>query len=81
VWYAPYWDSDCTLALTDWHWHLQNGVPTAAALAALPAVDCVPLHWILGKIGLSHVNFFVLDVEGTFFVNFSCCCCVFYKKR
>jgi hypothetical protein len=46
-------------------WHPQLlGANAAAALNAMPQVDCVPLTWVLEKVGLTHVNFFVLDVEG-----------------
>lgn len=35
-----------------------------AAVAALPAVQCHPLTHIMDHLGVQHINFYVLDVEG-----------------
>ena len=45
--------------LTTWHPQLLGG-----DLSGLPAVRCEPLAYILGTVGVQHVNFYSLDVEG-----------------
>jgi hypothetical protein len=42
-------------------WHPEVA---AKGLASLPAVQCMPLSSILSELGVRHVNFYVLDVEG-----------------
>lgn len=42
-----------------WHPALQNG-----NYAGIPVVPCLPLSDILRTLGIQHINFYVLDVEG-----------------
>ena len=46
---------------------LQQFHPEVAkdGLAKVPAVQCQPLSAIMTQLGIQHINFFVLDVEGT----------------
>lgn len=42
-----------------WHPQLAGG-----NFSGLPSVPCVPLGFVLGLVGIQHVNFYILDVEG-----------------
>jgi hypothetical protein len=46
---------------------LQQFHPEVAkdGLTKVPAVQCQPLSAIMTQLGIQHINFFVLDVEGT----------------
>jgi hypothetical protein len=45
--------------LSQWHPQLVD-----RNFSSLPTVPCVPLGFILGLLGIQHINFYVLDVEG-----------------
>jgi hypothetical protein len=45
--------------LERWHGELVNG-----DFSSLPTVRCEPLAYILGTVGVQHINFYSLDVEG-----------------
>ncbi len=45
---------------------LQQWHPTFRSedLHKMPSIPCVPLHLLVNLFGISHINFFSLDVEG-----------------
>eukprot|EP00808_Paulinella_micropora_P016970 g62204.t1 len=42
-----------------WHKHYTN-----RNFSGVPVVNCIPLGWILKKLNLHHINWWILDVEG-----------------